>query len=71
MGYQMSDDSQAAANSDSFNTAVQQLSLRMPESEADGEWEIVQGAAELPSEVQQRIKVIAAIASSARNKALR
>lgn len=54
----MRDDSQAAANSDSFNTAVQQPSLRMPESEADGEWEIVSGAAELPSEVQQRIKVI-------------
>lgn len=30
----------------------------MPESEADDEWEIVSGAAELPSEVQQRIKVI-------------
>lgn len=53
----MTDDSQAAANSDSVNT-TEQLSLRMPESEADGEWGIVSYAAELPSEVQQRIKVI-------------
>ncbi|MGL4617516.1 MAG: Mu transposase C-terminal domain-containing protein, partial [Chroococcidiopsis sp.] len=52
----MSDSSQSAMNNGGKTTM--QLSLRMPESKADGEWEIVSGAADLPTEVQQRVEVI-------------
>jgi putative transposase len=53
----MSDSSQPAINNDFGNTTMQ-LSLRMPESKAGGEWEIVSGAADLPTQVQQRVEVI-------------
>jgi putative transposase len=41
-----------------FGNTTMQLSLRMPQSKADGEWEIVSGAADRPTEVQQRVEVI-------------
>ncbi len=53
----MGDAAESVLSGNSFQSTLQ-LTLRIPSSEADEEWELVDGGIELPSDVQQRGKVI-------------
>lgn len=63
----MGDETQPALSGNSCDTALQ-LALRIPPSEADDEWELVDGGTELSPDVQQRVKVIQQLMAVRRTK---